>query len=188
MYLVALLERVPGGWRAWIPALPGCEATGATEADAEAALRPLARERVTALKTPGERAHVARLKAIDIAIRVRRPDLIPPLPPLDVETREMLLSHIDALVNSRRLPRTLLNEICSFRRELVFLHPELDEEEVVEFDSSEGGMFGMLFAVEDVAPENDPFGEPEAVRITTKDAGTGKKVLRAVIPTKLPEN
>lgn len=46
----------------------------------------------------------------------------------------------------------------------------------------------MSLTVEEVPPENDPFGEPESVLLSTRDAGSEKKVLRAVIPTKLPEN
>lgn len=46
---------------------------------------------------------------------------------------------------------------------------------------------GMEMGVEDVRPENDPFGEPTAARVYTRDAGEKKRVLRAVIPTKLPE-
>ena len=43
-------------------------------------------------------------------------------------------------------------------------------------------------SAEDVAPENDPSGEPEQVRLYTEDEGGEGRVLRAVIPTKLPEN
>ena len=46
----------------------------------------------------------------------------------------------------------------------------------------------MSMFVEDVRPEDDPFGEPTAVELSTQDAGDSEKVLRAVIPTKLPEN
>ena len=47
---------------------------------------------------------------------------------------------------------------------------------------------GIALSIEDVPPENDPTGEPEAVRIYTQDGDGEAKVLRAVIPTKLPEN
>lgn len=47
---------------------------------------------------------------------------------------------------------------------------------------------GIAFSIEDVPPENDPAGEPEAVRLYTQDGDGEEKVLRAVIPTKLPEN
>lgn len=46
----------------------------------------------------------------------------------------------------------------------------------------------MSLSAETVMPENDPFGEPEAIRVFTRDAGEKKKVLRAVFPTKEPEN
>ena len=45
---------------------------------------------------------------------------------------------------------------------------------------------GISLSIEDVVPENDPTGEPEAVRLYTED-DEGRK-LAAVIPTKLPEN
>lgn len=44
----------------------------------------------------------------------------------------------------------------------------------------------MGLSIEEERPENDPFGEPSAVRVYTRDAGEKKKVLRAVI-RKLPE-
>lgn len=47
---------------------------------------------------------------------------------------------------------------------------------------------GIALSLEDVPPENDPTGEPEAVRIYTQDGDGEEKVLRAVIPTRLPEN
>ena len=169
MYLVALLEKTPGGWRAWIPTLPGCEATGATEADAEAVLRPLARERVAALKTPAERAHVARLKAIDLSIRVRRPDLTPPLPELDVETRDTLVSQIDALLESRRIPRDLLNALFSFRVELVHLHPELDEEPPDDVGRGEVEGFGFTLSLVDEMPVVGPQGRATRLRLVARD-------------------
>jgi len=46
----------------------------------------------------------------------------------------------------------------------------------------------MSLSAEVVMPENDPFGEPESIRIHTRDAGEKKRVLRAVIPTKATEN
>jgi hypothetical protein len=46
----------------------------------------------------------------------------------------------------------------------------------------------MSLSVEEVRPENDPFGEPEAVRLYTQDADDEEKKLAAVFPTKLPEN
>jgi hypothetical protein len=47
---------------------------------------------------------------------------------------------------------------------------------------------GISMSVEDVTPENDPQGGPEAWRLYTQDGDGAEKVLRAVIPTKLPEN
>jgi hypothetical protein len=47
--------------------------------------------------------------------------------------------------------------------------------------------YSMGLGIEEQRPENDPFGEPTAVRVYTRDAGEKKRVLRAVIPTKLPE-
>lgn len=43
----------------------------------------------------------------------------------------------------------------------------------------------MLLSVEPVPPENDPFGEPTAVKVQTRDADEKKRVLRAVIPTRV---
>ena len=47
--------------------------------------------------------------------------------------------------------------------------------------------YEISMSAEDVAPENDPTGEPEEVRLYTEDEDGEGKVLRAVIPTKLPE-
>lgn len=46
---------------------------------------------------------------------------------------------------------------------------------------------GIALSFEDVLPENDPGGEPEELRLYTEDEDGEGKVLRAVIPTKLPE-
>ncbi len=46
--------------------------------------------------------------------------------------------------------------------------------------------FSMGLSIKEDRPENDPFGEPTAVRVYTRDAGEKKNVLRAVI-RKLPE-
>lgn len=46
--------------------------------------------------------------------------------------------------------------------------------------------YSMGLSVQEDRPENDPFGEPTAVRVYTRDAGETKKTLRAVI-RKLPE-
>ena len=47
---------------------------------------------------------------------------------------------------------------------------------------------GIALSFEEVLPENDPTGEPEEVRLYTEDEGGEGRVLRAVIPAKLPEN
>lgn len=46
----------------------------------------------------------------------------------------------------------------------------------------------MSLTVEPVPPENDPAGEPEALRLYTQDADEKRKKLAAVIPTRLKEN
>lgn len=124
MRLVGLLERNREGWRAWIPELPGCEATGATQADAEEALRQAGLERIHGLKTPAERAGLGRLRAIELSLRVRIPDVEPQLSGFDAAARGDLVQHLDALLDSGRLPRELLNAAFSFRRDLVDSSPE----------------------------------------------------------------
>jgi hypothetical protein len=41
--------------------------------------------------------------------------------------------------------------------------------------------YELTMSAEDVPPENDPFGEPTAVKLFTQDAGETRKVLAAVI-------
>lgn len=51
--LTALVAQEGGQWRAWIPALPGCETVAPTQTDALARLETSARERVVAMRTAG---------------------------------------------------------------------------------------------------------------------------------------
>ncbi len=51
--LTALVAPEGAQWRAWIPALPGCEAVAPTQSDALARLETAARERVAAMRAAG---------------------------------------------------------------------------------------------------------------------------------------
>ena len=63
--LTALVAPGPAGWRAWVPALPDCEATAATEAAALTRVRQLAAERVAAhLRAGGGLPREHRLRLV----------------------------------------------------------------------------------------------------------------------------
>ena len=51
--LTVLVAREGAKWRAWIPALPGCEAVAATQSDALAKVESAARERLAAKRGAG---------------------------------------------------------------------------------------------------------------------------------------
>ncbi|MDR7556786.1 MAG: ribonuclease HI family protein [Armatimonadota bacterium] len=63
--LTALVAPGPAGWRAWVPALPDCEATAPTETAALARLQHLAAERVSAhLRAGGPLPREHRLRIV----------------------------------------------------------------------------------------------------------------------------